>query len=331
VRHRLSHVRAALAAFLVFVVTLAIGGAAAAQTGRVVGIVKDESGQPIKGATVAAENPDASPRSLTATTDDKGRFAMIGLRSGIWMLTVQAPGFLSQGGELPIRAAGAPSLNFSLKVDRAAAAFARARGDAKELQTELLAADQLYHAAQWDEAIKKYQAIWTRTPPLVAVNLQIGQAYRNKAADAKARDPRADVRPLYDQALTAYQGLLKADPTNARAKLGIAMTTLEQGDLPAAERMLDEAAHAADATTEVFYGLGEVKKAEGNMADATKAYERAAQMDPDWGKPMFALAQVALNEGDKARALSFFERVVAVDPVSPEAAQSAAMVEQLKK
>ena len=36
--------------------------------------------QPIKGATVTAENPDASPSSFTATTDDKGRFSIIGLQ-----------------------------------------------------------------------------------------------------------------------------------------------------------------------------------------------------------------------------------------------------------
>ena len=60
-----------------FVVALA--ASAAAQTGRVGGIVKDEAGNPIKGATVTAENPGASPSSFTATTDDKGRFSIIGL------------------------------------------------------------------------------------------------------------------------------------------------------------------------------------------------------------------------------------------------------------
>ena len=66
---------------------------AAAQTGRVGGTVKDESGQPIKGATITAENPNASPSSFTATTDDKGRFSMIGLRSGQWTFSAQSPGF----------------------------------------------------------------------------------------------------------------------------------------------------------------------------------------------------------------------------------------------
>ena len=64
---------------------------AAAQTGRVGGTVKDQAGQPIKGATVVAENPNASPPSFTATTDDRGRFSIIGLRSGNWKITASAP------------------------------------------------------------------------------------------------------------------------------------------------------------------------------------------------------------------------------------------------
>ena len=61
--------RTALAAIIV----AALASSVSAQTGRVGGIVKDEAGQPLKGATITAENPNASPSSFTATTDDKGR------------------------------------------------------------------------------------------------------------------------------------------------------------------------------------------------------------------------------------------------------------------
>jgi len=88
-RHRL-HLSGVLPAAL-FV--LALAGTAAAQTGRVGGVVKDEAGNPIKGATITAENPSASPSSFTATTDDKGRFSIIGLKSGTWTFSGQAPGY----------------------------------------------------------------------------------------------------------------------------------------------------------------------------------------------------------------------------------------------
>ena len=81
---------------------------AAAQTGRIGGTIKDGQGQPIKGATVTAENPSASPSSFTATTDDKGRYSIIGLKSGGWKITAVAPGFAPASGQVPVRTIGAP-------------------------------------------------------------------------------------------------------------------------------------------------------------------------------------------------------------------------------
>jgi len=67
---------------------------AAAQTGRIGGTVKDATNStPLKGATITAENPGASPSSFTATTDDKGRYSIIGLKTGTWKITAVAPGF----------------------------------------------------------------------------------------------------------------------------------------------------------------------------------------------------------------------------------------------
>jgi TolA-binding protein len=319
--------RSALAAVLIAV----LAGPAAAQIGRIVGVVRDERGQPIKGATVAAENPDASPKSLTATTDDKGRFAMIGLRSGLWTLVARAPGFEAESGRLQVRAAGAPALTFTLQKKPLPPPSAIGGLAAKDLQTDLQEADQLYNSKRWDDAIQKYQAILTKAPALSVINLQIAQAYRNKADDLRAQDPRADARPVYDQAIGAYQALLRIDPGSDKAKIGIGMTNLEKGDIEAAEKALDEAARAANATREVFYNLGEVKSARGKNDDATKAYERAAQMDPYWGKPVFALGKAALDNGNKTSAIQYFEKVVAVDPISPEAVQSQVLVDQLKK
>src|SRR5918997_3538614 len=89
---------------------------AAAQTGRVGGTIKDNNGQPIKGATVVAENPASSPSSFTATTDDRGRFSIIGLRSGNWKITASAPGFQPSAGQVPIKTIGTPNppLDFTL-------------------------------------------------------------------------------------------------------------------------------------------------------------------------------------------------------------------------
>jgi tetratricopeptide (TPR) repeat protein len=312
--HFFSGLTAALAILLLAV-------PAAAQTGRVGGQVKDESGQPIKGATVTAENPNASPSSFTATTDDKGRFSIIGLRTGQWTFTAQAPGMAPETGKANVQTIGAPNppMTFTLKKGSGGVGAAGALGGmaAKDLQAELAAADALFNAQKWDEAVAAYRAIMTKAPSLSVINLQVAAAYRNK------KD--------YDAALAAYNELLKADPNNDKAKIGIGMTNLEKGDIEAAEKTLTEASQSTGATREVFYNLGEVLFAKGKVDDAVAAYTRASQMDARWGKPFFALGKVALNKGDTAGAIAQFEKVIEVDPTSPEAAQAKAVVEQLKK
>jgi Flp pilus assembly protein TadD len=295
---------------------IALTGTAAAQVGRVTGIVKDDHGDLIKGATIIAENADASPSSFTASSDEKGRFNMIGLRSGVWQLRAGAPGYSTDSGELNVRTLPGvtPPVSFTLQ-KLVVPPSALGTTAPKDLQTALASADALYNSKQWDQAIAAYNAILQKSPSLSVINLQIAAAYRNKKA--------------YDSAIAAYNVLLKTDPNNDKAKVGIAMTNLEKGDLDMAERTLEIAAQAPGATREVFYDLGEVKLARSQADAAVKAYERAALVDPTWGKPPFALGRLALTKGDNASARKYFQSVIDLDPISPEAAQATTMLRQL--
>jgi TolA-binding protein len=315
-RQRLHLFRGVLTALFVGV----LAASAAAQTGRVGGVVKDEAGNPIKGATVTADNPGASPSSFTATTDDKGRFSIIGLKSGRWSFSAQAPGFAPEAGQLNVSTIGAPNppLTFTMKKGGTASPTS-ALGSAtpKDLQADLQNADQLYNAQKYDESIAAYRQIIAKAPALSVINLQIAAAYRNKKE--------------YDNAIAAYNDLLKADPTNDKAIVGLGMTNLEKGDLKAAEDTLTKAAENPKATREVFYNLGEVKFAKGQADEAAALYQKASDLDPSWGKPIFKLALVQLNKGDKDATIKMLEKVIAADPMSQEAAQAKTVIEQLKK
>lgn len=291
----------------------------AAQTGRIGGLVKDDKGQPLKGATVVAENPNASPPSFTATTDDKGRFSIIGLRAGTWKLTASAPGFQPSVGQVPIRTIGTPNppVEFTLAPGASGPAGALAGVNTKELQTELAAADAKLGANDFDGAIAAYQAMLTKVPALTMLHLQIGRAQRGK------KD--------YDGALASYKKLLEADPNNERAKIEIGMTNLEKGDFAAAETALTEASQSTSASREVFYNLGEVKFAKGETDAAMAAYQRAIDIDANWAKPYFKMGLGRLQKADMPGALQMMEKVIAVEPNSAEAAQAKALIEQLKK
>ena len=193
-------------------------GAAEAQLGRIRGSVRDRNGESVSGALVKAEHSE-NQRSVTTTTDGGGRFALIGLQRGTWIFTVEAPGF--HPVEIPVRirrAGDNPSVSFVLRPDitRPVAPSTGLLADvvAEDIQLELDAADTLYEAGQYDEAIEAYEAVLARVPFLTTINLQIGHAYREQKEYSKAR--------------AAYEEVLRSDAANEEANDALRMADLEE-------------------------------------------------------------------------------------------------------
>jgi Carboxypeptidase regulatory-like domain len=135
--------------------TLFVSSIVFAQSARATGTVKDTSGRPIKGAIVRAINRDASPSEITSTTDDKGRWAMIGLRTGTWKFVAEAPGFTTVEANAPVRVAGTPPMGFALAHDLGPIPGAL---DKNVLQS-VVAANTLRDRGQYDQALTAYQQI----------------------------------------------------------------------------------------------------------------------------------------------------------------------------
>jgi len=292
---------------------------AAAQTGRIGGTVKDTNGQPIKGATVVAENPAAAPSSFTATTDDRGRYSMIGLKAGSWKVTASAPGFSPSSGNVPMKTIGQPMppVDFTLAPGASGPAGALAGVNTKELQGELAKADAMVQAKDYAGAIGVYEGMVAKVPALTALYLQIGGLYRTQKQ--------------YDKAIESYKKVPAGDTNADKAQIEVGMTLLEKNDLAGAEAALMPMAQSTSANKEVFYNLGEVKFAKGETDEAVKYYTRASEMDPNWGKPLFKLGLAKLQKGDTAGTLEIMNKLVQVDPNSAEAVQAKGLIEQLKK
>ena len=187
---------------------------AAAQAGRAQGIVRDLMGKAIKGASVRAVNPDAYPAELTSATDDKGRFGMIGLRSGIWRFIIEAPGFMRLDIEAPVRQGNTVPMQFALGKDLGPLPNSLDRN----IQQRLQEATSLRDAGQFDQALAAFQDIYQRNPTLTSINLVVGDVYRRKAAQTADSTVKA---ALIDRAVQAYNEVLKADASNERARAEI--------------------------------------------------------------------------------------------------------------
>jgi hypothetical protein len=101
---------------LALIVMLATVVAHAQQSrGTLRGVIKDELGATIVGATVTMT--DAGGVEKTATTNGEGAYVFSGVAPGKYLVRVNAPGFaLSEDNEVEITAGGRQSLDLTLKV-----------------------------------------------------------------------------------------------------------------------------------------------------------------------------------------------------------------------
>lgn len=242
--------------FLVFAAaSLWLVSTASAQTGRMAGTIRDSDGKPIKGAVVRAANDVVAAR-MTSTTDDKGRFAMIGLRSGQWTIVVEAPSFLPLQGQAAVSAAVTPVLALTLQRDPGPMPGALV----KSIADDVNAAEALRKASRYDDAIVAYQAIQSKNARLTSVNLMLATLYREKAQQEKDAPAR---QALLGRAIAAYGDMLKTDDTNTRARIELGVTQMAAGDVAAAAKAFQDVITAnpkSPAAAEAAVRLQEIRK-----------------------------------------------------------------------
>ena len=235
---------------------VALAATASAQTaGRITGTIKDPDGKPIKGATVRATN-DAVNAQITSTTDDKGRFAMIGVRTGRWAIVAEAPNFVPLQGASDVSSSNTPVLALTLQRDPGPMPGALA----KTIGEDIAAAETLRKAGRYDDAIAAYRSIQSKNGRLTSVNLMLGTLYREKAVQEK---DAAAKQALLGRAITAYTELLKTDDANARARIELGVTEMAAGNMDAAAKSFQDVITANPTTaaaTEAAAHLQEIRK-----------------------------------------------------------------------
>jgi tetratricopeptide (TPR) repeat protein len=188
----------------------AVAGIAVAQAQviRVAGTIKDESGRPVRGAAIAAENPDHTPPRMTATSNDKGQFGFIGIRRGFWTISVDAPGFEKVQFRRQVVSGRQESIDVRLSRTATPVALPLDGIKASEIQQRIDRAESLATSGDLDGAIAAWRDVLARVPALTSVHLQLGALYERK--------------PDRDRALAAYRQLLEIEPGNGKARAAIA-------------------------------------------------------------------------------------------------------------
>ena len=286
---------------LVGLLTAAAPAFAQRGSARMQGRVTDEAGTPIAGVTVVAFNPDLVPSTFTDTTNDNGRWAIMGLKANdVWDFTFTKEGFSDYVTSIAVRGQRANSnMDVMLEpiADDAGTGSVGAGSPGAELFTEGFAAME---AGDPVTAAAKYEEFLALNPDSHLVYGNLGNAYRD------ADDP--------EKARAAYQKLLDAEPDNAMANSSLGELLVETGEIQQAIPYFETVLSMTPDDPAVYYNVAELYFSQREMERAIRYYNRALEVDPAYLSAYAQLGFAQVNVGDIAAAIVAFEKYVEIAP-----------------
>jgi tetratricopeptide (TPR) repeat protein len=316
---------------IVSIVLAVVPALAAAQEnmgrGRVTGQVVDQTGAPVPDAKIVVQSLQGAAR-LEGTTDKKGHFAVAGMGTGQWRVTVSKDGFGAASADIHVSQLKAnPPLNVTLQ---------RASGSSG-LQTDeagrslLDTGNALLEAEKYDEALAAFEGFSAKYPEIYAARLNVATALMKKGDLDRAE---SEFRGVLDKAAQAPGGAPANKEASLRALSGLGELALKRGDFTAAQESFRKALEISPEDAVAAYNVGEIFFSNQQIDDAITYFELAARIKKDWPKAHHRLGLVYLNKGDFDKALENLKKFVELDPENPEAANvkaTIAAVEKLKK
>ena len=309
-----SHIHRAIFHALRALLVLAAPTAVAAQdwrgVGRIQGVVTDEAGQPIEGATLKAQCADRGG-GTTITSDKKGQWVLGGVVGCNWAFDISAPGYETR--QIAIRLPGESARLAPVKVPL--------KKGAPSVAPELLAAaakaDAAYKEGRFADARAEYEKLLALRPDLApTVYQQIGFAYVQEKQ--------------YDKALEALEKVLASDPGNAQIRAIAAQAALEGRMLDKARNLLSGLDEAQIQSPDVFFNMGINFFNAGEVKDAIVYFGKTVAKDPGYVDAYYRRALAYLGQGQTAEAKADFQKVVELQPDGEMATMSKKALEQLK-
>jgi tetratricopeptide (TPR) repeat protein len=311
----------------IIVLTLSLtAGLALAQAGRGLarmgGVVQDKAGKPIAGAKIAALFEKEEVSNFGATTDKDGKWGIIGVGTGNWMVTITAKGYMPQSINYYVhQLQNNPPLN--VKLEKAAQASGIVQDESSFQSLEQ--GNQFYRDGKYDTALTMYQEFLSKNPGAYEVILNIGDCFREKGD--------------YDKAIENYNKLVelaKPDSTmgktiGAKGLAAIGLCYLKQGKLPEAQDYFKKSIEMAPQDETLPYNVAEIYFSNQQVDDAIRYYEMAIQIKADWPDPYYRLAMVFLNKSDMAKAGENLEKFLKLESEGERAAQAKAILGTIKK
>ena len=293
----------------VSLVLLVATGVALAQmgTGHITGTITDPEGNGVEGAVITVV--DATGKKLEGTSDEDGKWVILGFRPGTYDFNIEAEGYRTRIAQKSVRQMGRNELDIVLVP--LGATDERAIESDNALLNE---ANELLQQEQYSQAVAKYEELLVAQPSFYQAHEFVGIAYREMGD--------------YDAALVQFEKVLAEDARHAGALISV-------GDILVTQQKHDEAVayfeKAVSQTTDAIvpFNVAEIYFNQGDAAKAVEYYQVAAEYKPDWADPHLKMGYAYLNTGDLDGAKVSFQKVVEVAPDSPQAQMAQAALSSL--
>jgi tetratricopeptide (TPR) repeat protein len=317
--------------FIAFALTAAVPLPSAAQDdlgrGRITGQVADAAGGPVAGARVVAKSLKGSSQ-LETVTDKRGHFAIAGLGSGVWRVTVSKDGYVNTASEVNVtQLKSGPPIALTLEK---LAGVQGLQADSSALSL-IDKGNALIDQGDYDGAVAMFTEFQGKYPDVYQTRLNIATAYLKKGdLDRSA----AEFKGVLDTVLRVRGDYKNDKATAIRALAGLGELAVKQGDMAAAQKYFSEALAISPEDESAAYNVGELLFSNQKSDEAVKYLELAIQIKKGWPKPYYKLGFVYLNKGDYAKSLEYFNKFIALDPTNPEipnVKNVVAAIEKIKK
>lgn len=280
------------------------------ELGVIKGRVVDDAGAPLGNVSIKLTNVERG-REVTLKTGKDGRFYRRGMQAGEYAIVVELDGYQAINDKLRLVAGTDRDFDFTLA--RAAAA-----GSA-EFQAGVAA----FSAGDYAGAVTRFQEAIAKAPTVEGLHVNLALAYLRlqRMPEAVASLERAAELAPGDAAIQYQLGSAYVDTRNYDK----AAAALLKGLGPQPKLATDAMALEAVST------LGAVYFAQGKLAEAEAEFKRVLGAKPGAAAATLGLGKIHFSRNDVDQALKLFDQVVADHPGTPEAAQAAAFIKELRK
>jgi tetratricopeptide (TPR) repeat protein len=123
----------------------------------------------------------------------------------------------------------------------------------------------------------------------------------------------------YDEALTYFEQVVRAEPDNARALYNIGVIYLNKGQYDNALRYFERVVILEPKNQRALYNIGVIHMNRSRHAHALEYFKQVTRLAPDDARAFYNLGVIHMNNAEYDQASSYFEEVIRLDPNNAKA------------